>query len=97
MRADFRLLLLVLAAAAAACRGTEQAIDLSDPAVKARVESAIRGRKDIDVRYVTVDVSAGVVTISGLVPSTEQRDALDRIVKRLAGVETLLDNLAIQD
>lgn len=98
MKALARALLLAsLAAAGAACASTEQAVDNSDAGIKARIEVAIRGRKDLDASHVSVDVEGGVVTLSGIVPSPEQRIVIDRLVKRMSGVDTLLDNLLVQE
>jgi len=91
------LLVAVLAAAGAACASTEQEVDNSDAGIKARIEVALRGRKDVDARYIAVDVENGVVTLSGLVPSPDQREIVDRLVKRMSGVDTLLDNLLVQE
>jgi osmotically-inducible protein OsmY len=83
--------------ALSACRGTTQAIDLSDPGIKARIETQLRGRKDLDIRYVTVDVTDGTATISGMVPTREQIREIDHLVKRTKGVEAALINLVINE
>ena len=44
--------------------GHVQPEDDSDAAIKARVESALSGRADIDVRYLSLDVDNRLVTIS---------------------------------
>lgn len=97
MKALSRAVLVAALAALAACATVDQEVDVSDAGIKARIELALRGRKDIDARYVSVDVEHGVVTLSGLVPAPEMRRAIDRIVKRMKGVDTVLDNLLVQD
>lgn len=98
MRAVSRAALLVLLAlAGAACAHVDQEIDDSDPAIKARVESALRGRKDLDARYVAIDVENGVVTISGLVPTQDQVRAAGKAIARVHGVDTVINNLAVQE
>lgn len=82
---------------AVACTRTIQEEDLSDPAVKASIESQLRGLPGLDMRYVTIDVNAGVATVSGLVPSREQQRTIDRIVRRTRGVDQILNNLVIQE
>ena len=72
-------------------------MDTSDPGIKARVEAAMRGRKDLDLRYVTVDVVDGAVTVSGMVPTMTQIREIDRLVKRTKGVEAALINLVINE
>ncbi len=94
------LLLAVLAALAvgtSACRGTMQEEDLSDHATKARIETLLRGRRDLDLKYVTVDVNAGAATISGIVPNGDQQRIIRRLVARVRGVEHVLNNLIIQE
>lgn len=92
-----RALLVAALALLGACATTEQEVDVSDAGIKARIEVALRGRKDIDARYISVDVEHGVVTLSGLVPAPEMRVTIDRICKRMKGVDTVLDNLLVQD
>jgi osmotically-inducible protein OsmY len=71
--------------------------DLSDPATKARIESVLRGRRDLDLKYVTVDVNSGEATISGIVANGDQLRAIRRLVARVRGVEHVLNNLIIQE
>lgn len=94
-------LLLAVAAAlalgASACRGTAQEVDYSDPATKARLEARLRGRQDLDLKYVTVDVNNGTATLSGIVPNGEQLRIIRRLAARVQGVEHVLNNLVIQE
>jgi len=80
-----------------ACRGTVQEEDLSDHATKARLETVLRGRRDLDLKYVTVDVNAGAATISGLVPSGEQVRIIRRLAANVRGVDQVLNNLIVQE
>jgi osmotically-inducible protein OsmY len=90
--------LLVLAAlAAAACTREIQPEDDSDPAIKARLELALRARKGLDLRYVSIDVNERLVTLSGIVPALEQLRAVERIAKTTPGVEQVMDNLVVQE
>lgn len=91
------LLLAALALAAGGCRGTAQEIDDSDPAIKARVETALRGRKDLNVRFVSVDVTGGTVTISGVVDSQAQIVKINKIIRLTHGVDGVLNNLVVQE
>lgn len=92
-----RLCAAALLLAALGCRGEVQPLDTSDPGIKARVEAAMRGRKDLDLRYVTVDVVDGAVTVSGMVPTMTQIREIDRLVKRTKGVEAALINLVVNE
>lgn len=90
-------LLAALAVGTSACRGSMQEVDLSDPATKARLESRLRGRRDLDLKYVTVDVNNGTATLSGIVPNGEQLRIIRRLAARVQGVEHVLNNLVIQE
>jgi osmotically-inducible protein OsmY len=89
--------LALILLSALACTRAVQPEDDSDPAIKARVQLALQGRADVDVRYVSVDVNGGLVTISGLVPSPEQIDTIERIVKRTPGVDQVMNNVVVQE
>jgi len=95
-----RLLLALLAALAlgsSACRTAAFEEDLSDQAVQVRIEALLRGRQDLDLKYVTVDVNDGVATVSGIVPNGEQLRAIRRIAAGVRGVDQVLNNLVIQE
>jgi osmotically-inducible protein OsmY len=88
---------MLLCALAAACTRAVQPEDDSDPAIKARVETILHGRKDIDIRYISIDVNSGVVTLSGIVPAPEQIPLIERLVKRTPGVDQVMDNVVVQE
>lgn len=95
-----RLLLTLIAAslfAPSACRSFKQEVDLSDQAVKVRIESLLRGRRDLDLKYVTIDVNAGVATISGIVPGADQARIIRRLTAGVQGVDQVLNNLVVQE
>lgn len=87
----------LLALAAAACTRSVQPEDDSDPAVKARVEIALRGRKDVEIRFITIDVINGLVTVSGVVPEPSQIRLIQRIVQRVPGVDQVMNNVVAQE
>lgn len=90
-------LVVALTAASSACRGTMQEEDLSDHATKARIEALLRGRRDLDLKYVTVDVNAGEATLSGIVPNGDQLRIIRRLAAGVRGVDHVLNNLIIQE
>jgi osmotically-inducible protein OsmY len=87
----------VLCVGSSACRTVSQDEDLSDQATKARVEALLRGRRDLDLKYVTVDVNAGAATLSGIVPNGEQLRIIRRLAAGVRGVDQVLNNLIIQE
>lgn len=90
-------LAVLVALSAAACTRSVQPEDDSDAGIKARVELALQGRKDVDIRYISLDVVNGVVTISGVVPSSDQILLIRRIVQRTPGVDQVLNNVVAQE
>lgn len=90
-------LLAALAVGSSSCRHIMTGEDMSDPAIKARIEAVLRGRNDLDLRYVTVDVTMGVATLSGIVPSGEQLRAVRKLASGIRGVDQVLNNLVIQE
>lgn len=89
---------VVLAALFCACAAPQLSeADLSDPGIKARMEEVLRAHKDLNLRFVTVDVHQKLLTISGLVESWEQRRKIDRLARQLKGPEAVVINLAIQE
>lgn len=89
--------ILLLTLAAAACTRNVQPEDDSDPAIKARVEIALRGRTDIEIRFISIDVVNGLVTISGVVPAPDQVRLIQRVVQRVPGVDSVIDNVVAQE
>ncbi|MFI5360538.1 MAG: BON domain-containing protein [Elusimicrobiota bacterium] len=90
-------LALLFAFAGAGCTRALQPEDDSDPAVKARVESVLRGRKDIDIRFISLNVDNGIVTLSGIVPAAEQITVIQHLVARTRGVDQVMNNLVVQE
>jgi osmotically-inducible protein OsmY len=89
--------LFLLAFTSAACMRNVQPEDDSDPAVKARVELALKGRKDVEIRFITIDVVNGLVTVSGVVPEPQQIRLIQRIVQRVPGVDQVMNNVVAQE
>jgi osmotically-inducible protein OsmY len=90
-------LILLLALAGAACMRAVQPEDDSDPAIRARVDIVLHGRRDIDIRYISLDVVNGLVTISGVVPDPEQILIIQRLVQKTPGVEQVMNNVVVQE
>lgn len=90
-----RLLAILLLATGAACAPAVVDRDDSDPAVKARVEGVLRGRTDLELRYVTITVDQGLVVLSGMVPTQTQRRLAGSLAHRVPGVSQILNNLVV--
>ena len=70
--------------------------DLTDPGIKARIIHRLKGEEKIDVSKVEFDVHFGVLTMSGLVASYEDRDRIISIARRARGVRQIVANLIVQ-
>ena len=93
-----RLALLALfCAGASGCFRNLNEADLSDSGIKARIEQSLASQQDLDLRYVTIDVHSGVVTISGLVNTPGERQLIGRLVRHIRGVDQLMLNLVVQE
>ncbi len=97
MRASRLALAGLLALCLGGCLRRGVAEDLSDPVLKARLESRLKSEPDLDVRYVSLDVHTGVVTVSGLVNTQREKQAITRIVRSEKGVEQALVNVLVQE
>ena len=87
-------LALLLVLGAAGCH-SYFAEDLTDPGIKARVIHEFKAYPDLDLSKVDVDVHAGVVTLSGIAKSEEQRDKMRRIARHQRGVDQVDVNLFV--
>lgn len=71
--------------------------ELSDPGIQARLDERLKADRSLDLRYVTTEVHDRIVTISGAVPSWENKRDLERLARRLEGVDQVLCNVIIQE
>jgi osmotically-inducible protein OsmY len=71
--------------------------ELSDPGIKARVEERLKADRTLDLRYVTLAVHNAYVTISGTVPSWENKRDIERTARRVKGVDQVMCNLIITE
>jgi osmotically-inducible protein OsmY len=89
-----------IAALAALCACAHQAVqpeDDSDPAIRARIETQIQGRNDLELRQVTIDVYSRVVTVTGVIRDDAQKKILMRLIRRVPGVEQAIENLIVTE
>lgn len=78
------------------CAATQQA-ELTDPEIKASIETALKSEPDLDLKYVTIDVHQKAVTVSGLVNDYNDRSRLNRIVRGVPGVDQVILNVVVGD
>ena len=87
----------VLAAGFSGCLRNVEPVDLSDAAIKARIETALHSQPDLDARYLTIDVDTGVVTLSGVLKNRREEDLVAHIARRIAGVDQVIVNVLIPE
>ena len=87
----------LLTAGFCSCVRNIQPVDLSDAGIKARIETALHSQPDLDLRYLTIDVDTGVVTLSGLVNTLREREVISRVARRTRGVDQVIVNVMIPE
>ncbi|MBI5240473.1 MAG: BON domain-containing protein [Elusimicrobia bacterium] len=91
------LIALALAAGLAGCMRSVEPVDVSDPAIKARIETVLRSQPNLDLSHLSIDVDSGVVTLSGVLSSRQEQDLVTRIARRTKGVDQVLVNIIIPE
>ncbi len=91
------MLIVALILGASSCRTLINSEDLSDQATKARIETLLRDHRDLDIKHITVDVTAGAATISGIAPNGDQVRIIRHLTAGVRGVDRVLNNLIIQE
>jgi hyperosmotically inducible periplasmic protein len=76
-----------------AYNGTRTAV--KDTTITARVKSAIHHDKDIRGSEIHVDTVAGVVTLSGSAPTTDDATRATEVAQRTKGVRSVKDAISI--
>jgi osmotically-inducible protein OsmY len=66
-----------------------------DAAITAYVKEALRDDPAIDSLNIEVDVSDGIVTLNGTVPTLAARNYADKEVKKIAGVRGVINEITI--
>lgn len=69
---------------------------VSDAALAARVTGVLAAQTGVNVFKVKTGVHDGVVTLSGTVPSQPIKETMLGSVRRLGGVRTLIDHIAVR-
>jgi hypothetical protein len=69
---------------------------MSDSDIKRDVEDELRWTPDIDPTDIAVAVKNGVVTLTGFVPSYNQKYEAEKAAKRVAGVVGVANDLEVR-
>jgi hyperosmotically inducible protein len=75
-------------------RSFGQAVD--DKVIGTRIKSKLIGEPEIRSLNIDVDVNLGVVTLTGIVENSKQRERVIAIARTTAGTQKIIDNLSIK-
>jgi hyperosmotically inducible protein len=75
--------------------GRTVTVSMDDQAITARVRTALLNEPNLSARDITVQTSRRVVTLSGTVPTGEERDLAIAVARRSAGVADVHSELRI--
>lgn len=70
---------------------------MSDASITAAVQSKLTGDRTSNFARVDVDTEGGVVRLSGVVPSADQRKRAEELARQVNGVVRVNNNLQIQN
>ena len=69
---------------------------LSDGALSAKIKSKMALDDQVKARTISVDTKGSVVTLTGTVDSSAERDRAVRLAKETDGVTKVVDNIAVK-
>ena len=69
--------------------------DVSDDAIYDNVRRKLASDQLVKGGGLTVDVKAGVVTLTGTVEEEKQKDRATKLTKKIAGVKSVVNNLQV--
>jgi osmotically-inducible protein OsmY len=75
--------------------GTSVGQKLDDSAVTTKVKAELLGAKNVKSTHVHVKTVKGVVSLTGTVPSAEDRTAVEDVVSKVTGVTHVKNHLKI--
>ena len=70
---------------------------VDDSAITAKVKSSLLKEKKLKSLPISVETSGGVVTLSGTVVSSAQKDAAEDVAKHVRGVKDVHDALQLKN
>lgn len=94
------MLMFALTLVVAGCQSTTGKTakeTMSDAAISAAVQAKLTGDRLANFTRVDVDTVRGVVNLSGVVVSTEQRARAEELARQVKGVTRVNNNLQVQN
>jgi hyperosmotically inducible protein len=89
----------VMAGAVSACESTTgktMGQNVSDASISTAVQTKLTGDRVSNFTRVDVDTERGVVQLSGVVPSSEQKSRAEELTRQVNGVRRVNNNLQVQ-
>lgn len=89
----------VMAGAVTACQSTTgktMGETVSDASISTTVQTKLTGDRVSNFTRVDVDTERGVVQLSGVVPSSEQKSRAEELTRQVNGVRRVNNNLQVQ-
>ena len=92
----FVALLFVLGAGCQSMTGRTAGQNVDDATITASVKSTLVADKPANLTRVDVDTTLGVVSLNGVVESSDQKSRAEQLAGRVSGVRKVVNNLQIQ-
>lgn len=70
--------------------------NVSDASISTAVQTKLTGDRVSNFTRVDVDTERGIVQLSGVVPSSEQKSRAEELTKQVNGVRRVNNNLQVQ-
>lgn len=80
-----------------ACARDLRHVDTSDPAITARARAQLKADLDINPRFLDLSTHMGIVTVSGMVDSPDQKRRINRVLSAVPGVKQVIVNIIVQE
>lgn len=91
--------LVLLAAVTAGCQsltGKTAGSNIDDATITASVKSKLVAEKAANLTRVNVDTNNGVVSLTGVVETPEQKTRAENLAREVSGVRRVTNNLQVQ-
>jgi len=69
---------------------------VSDATITTKVKAELLGAKNVKSQHIHVKTRKGIVSLTGTVPTAEDRDNADQIVQNVSGVASVKNHLKVQ-
>ncbi|HEY1607922.1 MAG TPA: BON domain-containing protein [Paraburkholderia sp.] len=68
---------------------------VDDATITTKVKAELLGAKNVKSAHIHVKTRKGIVSLTGTVPTAEDRDNADQVVQNVAGVESVKNHLKV--